>query len=167
MYREWSQYAYSRHPEWPLRMIAIHNWRCRRHIGVFQNSPRGFFLGRARHSRHSRHAIPDIAGMPLLGLLLLRPLRGRGLDTVEDVVCNVIGPRIPARVPHRLRSPARGVAADERVSRRRTSDMNDACPLWQTWADARILRIRRHMPGMWRVSQCDLAIAFGTIPTIS
>jgi hypothetical protein len=27
-YREWSQYAYSRHPEWPLRMIAIHNWRC-------------------------------------------------------------------------------------------------------------------------------------------
>ena len=28
VYREWSQYAYSRHPEWPLRMIAIHNWRC-------------------------------------------------------------------------------------------------------------------------------------------
>ena len=26
--REWSQFAHSRHPEWPIRMIAIHHWRC-------------------------------------------------------------------------------------------------------------------------------------------
>src|SRR6266446_729986 len=59
------------------------------HVRVFHHLPRGLLLLRLRLLGHPRGAVADHAGVALLGFLLPRPLTGRGLDGVDDVVGDV------------------------------------------------------------------------------